>query len=100
MSGAKNSHPKALPVLFFTEMWERFGFYVVQGLLVLYMTEHFGLTDNATYTISGIFAALVYIPPFVGGFLADKILGFKTSIIWGGLFLVAGYTIVALSIEI
>lgn len=94
------THPKVLPFLFLTEMWERFGFYVVQGLLVIYMTEHFGLSDTDTFTISGIFAALVYISPFIGGLLADRVLGFKTAIIWGGIFLIAGYTLIAFSASI
>lgn len=91
-----NHHPKALPYLFLTEMWERFGFYVVQGLLVLYMTEYFGFSDSSSYTILGVFTALAYISPLIGGFLASKVLGFKTSIIWGGLFLVLGYSLLAL----
>jgi len=97
MSAAKSTHPKALPFLFLTEMWERFGFYVAQGLLVLYMTQYYGFSDNESYTISGVFAGLVYISPFVGGILADRILGFKTAIIWGGLFLVLGYALLSLS---
>ncbi len=92
-------HPKALPFLFFTEMWERFGFYVVQGLLVLYMTKHFGLSDEASDTIAGVFAGLVYISPFIGGFLADRLLGFKNAIFWGGLFLIAGYALLAISVS-
>lgn len=90
-------HPKALPFLFLTEMWERFGFYVAQGLLVLYMTQFYGFSDNLSFTISGVFAGLVYISPFIGGLLADKLLGFKTAIIWGGLFLILGYALLALS---
>lgn len=90
-------HPKVLPFLFLTEMWERFGFYIAQGLLVLYMTRFYGFSDDMSYTISGIFAGLVYISPFIGGFLADKLLGFKTAIIWGGLFLIFGYALLALS---
>ncbi len=97
MDVAKRHHPKALPFLFLTELWERFGFYVAQGLLVLYMTEYYGFSDNTSYTISGIFSGLVYISPFIGGFLADRLLGFKTAIVWGGLFLVLGYALLALS---
>lgn len=96
MASIASRHPKALPYLFLTEMWERFGFYVVQGLLVLYMTEYFGFSDSASYTILGVFTALVYISPLVGGFIANKLLGFKTSIVWGGFFLVLGYTLLAL----
>lgn len=90
------NQPKALPFLCLTEMWERFGFYVVQGLLVLYITKEFGFSDTQSYTISGVFAALVYIAPMVGGFIADRIIGYKTAIIWGGLFLSFGYALLAL----
>jgi POT family proton-dependent oligopeptide transporter len=89
-------HPKALPFLFLTEMWERFGFYVVQGMLVLYMSKALGLSDNNSYTIAGAFAALAYISPLGGGLLADKLLGFRTSVIWGGFFLCGGYALLAL----
>jgi proton-dependent oligopeptide transporter, POT family len=96
MATAMSRHPKALPFLFLTEMWERFGFYVVQGLLVLYMTEYFGFSDDASFTILGVFTALAYISPLIGGFIANKLLGFRTSIVWGGFFLVIGYTLLAL----
>ena len=97
MDATQSHHPKALPFLFFTEMWERFGFYIAQGLLVLYMTKYYGFSDDVSGTISGVFAGLVYISPFVGGFIADKLLGFKTSILWGGFFLVLGYALLAIS---
>lgn len=89
-------YPKALPFLFLTEMWERFGFYIVQGLLVLYMTEYFGFSDSDSYTILGVFTALAYISPLAGGILANKVLGYKTAIIWGGLFLMLGYFLLSL----
>lgn len=95
--GNSQAHPKALPFLFLTELWERFGFYLAQGLLILYMTGYFGFSDSKSNIISGTFIGLVYISPFVGGFLADKILGFKVSVIWGGLFLSAGYSLLGLS---
>jgi len=91
-----NRYPKALPFLFLTEMWERFGFYVVQGMLILYLTEAFGFSDSKSYTIQGVFTALVYIAPMAGGILADRFLGLKTAIIWGGFFLIAGYAMLAL----
>ncbi|OGT38899.1 MAG: hypothetical protein A3F12_01810 [Gammaproteobacteria bacterium RIFCSPHIGHO2_12_FULL_38_14] len=96
MTTLRQSHPRALPILFLTEMWERFGFYVVQGLLVLYMTQSFGWQDSDSYLILGVFSALVYISPFVGGFLADKVLGFKSAILWGGFFLILGYALLSL----
>lgn len=96
MDATENRHPKALSFLFLTEMWERFGFYVVQGLLILYMTQYFGFSDSVSYTILGVFTALAYISPLAGGFIANNVLGFKTSILWGGFFLVTGYALLAL----
>lgn len=90
------SQPPALKVLFLTEMWERFGFYTVQGLLILYMTEHLGYSDKLGYTTLGAFTALAYIAPFIGGYLADKLLGFVTSVIWGGIALIIGYALLAI----
>jgi POT family proton-dependent oligopeptide transporter len=88
--------PAALPFLFLTEMWERFGFYTVQGLLIIYMTQYFHFPDNQSYTILGIFTALAYISPLAGGFLANRILSYRIAIFWGGLFLAFGYFLLAL----
>jgi POT family proton-dependent oligopeptide transporter len=88
--------PTSLYFLSLTEAWERFGFYIVQGLLILYMTEYFGFSDNASFTLLGAFTALAYISPLVGGFLATKILGFKASVLWGGCFLMLGYALLSL----
>jgi POT family proton-dependent oligopeptide transporter len=95
MAITRRRHPKALPYLFLTEMWERFGFYVVQGMLVLYMSKGYGFSDEKSFTISGFFMALVYVSPMVGGYLADRILGFKQAIIWGAVFLIIGYGLLA-----
>lgn len=94
---SKQKHPKALPYLFLTEMWERFGFYVVQGMLVLFMTKSYGFSDDKSYTILGVFSALAYIAPMIGGLIADRLLGFKQAIIWGGVFLCSGYAFLAVS---
>jgi POT family proton-dependent oligopeptide transporter len=88
-------HPKALPYLFLSEMWERFGFYLMLGILYLYMrdTEKGGLgMDNAQASdIFGTYIALVYLTPFIGGLLADRILGYRTSITMGGILMGLGY---------
>lgn len=89
-------HPKALTYLFLTEMWERFGFYTVQGLIVLYMTQYFGFSDSDSYSISGTFTALVYISPLVGGYLSGKYIGYQQAVVWGGFFLILGYALLAL----
>ena len=64
-------------------------------MLVLYMTRAFGFSDDQSYIISGAFTALAYISPMIGGLIADKILGFKVSILWGGIFLSIGYALLA-----
>jgi POT family proton-dependent oligopeptide transporter len=93
-------HPKALPYLFLSEMWERFGFYLMLGILYLYMrdTEKGGLgMDNAQASdIFGTYIALVYLTPFIGGLLADRVLGYRTSITMGGILMGLGYLGLAL----
>jgi POT family proton-dependent oligopeptide transporter len=92
---AKNQHPKGLPYLFFSEMWERFGYYLMLGIFVLYMTDtqKGGMAlDRATATdIFGTFIALVFLTPFIGGLLADRILGLRNSITMGGIMMGCGY---------
>jgi len=91
------NHPKGLPVLFFTEMWERFGFYLMLGIFVLYMTDQnpdktgLGLDSAQAADIYGTYLALVYLTPFVGGLLADRILGYRRSIFLGGILMGLGY---------
>lgn len=88
--------PKGLPVLFFTEMWERFGFYLMLGIFTLYMidpTSKGGMgfsVLNAT-DIYGTYIALVYLTPFIGGLLADRILGYRVAITLGGILMGLGY---------
>lgn len=88
-------HPKGLPVLFFTEMWERFGFYLMLGIFFLYMidtqTGGLGLTRAEAADIYGTYIALVYLTPFLGGLLADRILGYRRSIFIGGTLFALGY---------
>ncbi|MGA9211917.1 peptide MFS transporter [Kaistella sp.] len=90
-----SKHPKGLPYLFFTEMWERFGYYLILGIFVLYMidSEKGGLAfnDKSADDIFGTFIALTYLTPFLGGFLADKILGYIKAIYIGGTLMGLGY---------
>lgn len=93
-------HPAGLPFLFLTEMWERFGYYLMIGIFLLYLTdaEKGGLAmDRAPATdIFGTFIALVYLTPFIGGLLADRVLGFRRSIIIGGVLMGIGYMLLAI----
>lgn len=90
-------HPKGLPYLFFTEMWERFGYYLILGIFVLYLIEPqgigggLGITDKNADDIFGTYIALTYLTPFIGGFLADRVLGYIKSIYLGGILMAAGY---------
>lgn len=89
-------HPKGLMVLFFTEMWERFGFYTMLAIFVYYMQENFGW-DTATATnVYGIFLAGVYFTPILGGWIADNLLGYGKTISIGAIILAAGYALMAM----
>lgn len=90
------NHPKGLSVLFFTEMWERFGFYTMLAIFVFYLQESFGW-DQATVTnIYGIFLAGVYFTPIVGGWLADNVLGYGKTITLGAITMGIGYAMMAI----
>jgi POT family proton-dependent oligopeptide transporter len=84
------SHPRGLVILFFAEMWERFSFYGMRGLLIFYLTQHFLFDDKAASAQYGAYTSLVYLLPLVGGFLADKFLGTRKAVAFGALLLVAG----------
>jgi len=91
-------HPKGLYVLFFTEMWERFGYYLMVGILFLFLTNSTGkgLPKAMGSDVVGTFIALVYLTPFIGGLLADRYLGYIKSIFIGGALMAAGYLTIAL----
>jgi POT family proton-dependent oligopeptide transporter len=88
-------HPKALYALFFTEMWERFAYYLMVGILLLYLidtkTGGKGFDEKVGADIVGSFIALVYLTPFIGGLIADRYLGYIKSIFLGGSLMAAGY---------
>ncbi len=97
---AERKHPKALPFLFLSEMWERFGFYLMLGIFFLYMTDTqkggMAMDKKQASDIFGTFIAMVYLTPFVGGLLADRILGYRLSITIGGILMGIGYCGLAL----
>jgi POT family proton-dependent oligopeptide transporter len=91
-------HPKALPFLFFSEMWERFGYYLMIGIFTLYLKDvktGYGMTEAESADLYGTFIALVFFTPFLGGLLADRYLGYKKSIVIGGLMMGAGYCLMS-----
>ena len=84
-------HPKGLFVCFATEMWERFSYYGMRALLILYLTKHWEFSDATSYLIYGAYTSLVYIMPVFGGMLADQILGSKKAVTYGAILLVFGH---------
>ena len=84
-------HPKGLHILFFAEMWERFSYYGMRGLLIFYLTQHFLFDDSFSAGQYGTYTSLVYLLPLIGGMLADQFLGTRKAIAFGALLLVAGH---------
>eukprot|EP00456_Euglypha_rotunda_P046916 TRINITY_DN373_c0_g1_i8.p1 TRINITY_DN373_c0_g1~~TRINITY_DN373_c0_g1_i8.p1 ORF type:complete len:753 (+),score=163.82 TRINITY_DN373_c0_g1_i8:1064-3322(+) len=85
-------HPSGLFLLFFVEMWERFSYYGMRSLLLFYMIKGFlKLDDAAAYGLYGVYTALVYATPFIGGMLADKLLGSRRAVVLGGMLMAAGH---------
>ena len=87
------NHPRALPFLFFTEMWERFGYYLMIGIFTLYLKDvkaGYAMTEAESADLYGTFIALVFLTPFIGGLLADRYLGYRKSIILGVFIFSAG----------
>lgn len=95
--------PRALIVLFFTEMWERFSYYGMRALLVLYLIQQLFQNLETSKTVAyGIFAAygsLVYASPFIGGLIADKFLGHRKAVIWGAIMMAIGHFLMAIENE-
>ena len=89
-------HPKGLFYLFFAELWERFSFYGMKALLLLYMTQHLLYSDEASFGILSAYMSLVYITPLWGGIIADKILGYRKSILLGGVLMALGHFFIIL----
>ncbi|AJC50646.1 oligopeptide:H+ symporter [Coxiella endosymbiont of Amblyomma americanum] len=90
------AQPKSFYLIFFIEIWERFGFYGVQVLLVLYMVQQLGYQDSRADFLFSAFSALVFLLPCLGGYIGDKVLGTKRTILLGAVVLAFGYLILSL----
>jgi len=88
-------HPKGLYMLFFAEMWERFSYYGMRALLIFYLTQHWLFSDSKSNLIYGAYTALVYITPVLGGYLADRYLGQRKAVLFGGILLSLGHLFMA-----
>jgi POT family proton-dependent oligopeptide transporter len=93
----KGKYPKQLWYLFFSEMWERFSFYGMRGMLVFFMVNQLSLNDVVANLQYGATQAFVYAFTFVGGLFADKILGLRKSLFWGGLLMIVGSILLAVN---
>ena len=90
------NHPRGLIILFFAEMWERFSYYGMRGILIFFLTQHFLFDDATAGSTYGSYTSLVYLLPLVGGILADRYIGTRKAIAFGALLLVAGHGMMAL----
>lgn len=105
MTTQKQKQPRSLYMLFFAEMWERFSFYGMRALLVLYLTRQLFVdlgesgAEEKAYGIYAAYGALVYATPFLGGIIADKLLGYKKSVLLGGVLMAIGHFVMAIETE-
>ncbi len=95
-TGGLGGHPRGLTTLFFTEMWERFSFYGMRALLVLFMTTDvakggLGFTDKTSAAVYGTYTMSVYLLSILGGFLADNFIGSRRAVLWGGMIIASGH---------
>ena len=84
-------HPKGLYMLFFAEMWERFSYYGMRALLIFYLTKHWLFSDGKANLVYGAYTSLVYITPVLGGYLADRYLGNRKAVTFGGILIAIGH---------
>ena len=92
-----SNQPKGLYTLCFTEMWERFGFYMVQMLFVLFLTRSMHFSEGKADLLYGAFGGLLYVSPVIGGWLADNYIGFRRAVIVGAVLLFIGYSLLIVS---
>ena len=91
----RQNHPRGLVILFFAEMWERFSYYGMRGLLIFYLTQHLLFDQAAATNQYGAYTSLVYLLPLLGGVVADRWLGMRKAVAFGALLLVAGHLTMA-----
>ncbi|WBQ18398.1 peptide MFS transporter [Sphingobium yanoikuyae] len=89
-------HPRGLFILFFTELWERFSFYGMRALLIFYLTKQFLFSDERAGMLYGAYIALVFVSPLVGGWLADRYLGARKAVLFGGIVIACGHILLGL----
>jgi len=91
------THPTGIYILFFTEMWERFSYYGMRAILILYLVKYFNYSDEFAGSVYGAYTGLVYLTPILGGYIADRFIGFKNAIFLGGILMMCGHISLAIS---
>lgn len=89
-------HPRGLFILFFAELWERFSYYGMRALLIFYLTKHFLFSDTRAGLLYGTYTSLVFISPLIGGYLADRYLGARKAVLFGGIIIACGHIMLGL----
>ena len=99
-------HPRGLSTLFFTEMWERFSYYGMRAILVLYMVEPLtsanpglGMDEGVSKAVYGAYTGLVYLLPIAGGWIADRVLGMRRTVLYGAIVIACGHYSMAIDTE-
>jgi POT family proton-dependent oligopeptide transporter len=92
----KGQYPKQLWYLFFSEMWERFSFYGMRGMLMVFMVKQLLMDDTVANLQYGAIQSFVYALTFIGGIFADKIFGYRKSLFWGGILMIVGSVVLAI----
>ncbi|MCP4473612.1 MAG: MFS transporter [Gammaproteobacteria bacterium] len=95
MEACGKQQPRGLVILFLTEIWERYGFYTIQTLLLLYLVHELGFNDKDAYRLFSGFSALLYGTQVIGGYLADRVLGFQRAVIYGSILHIIGFLLLA-----
>lgn len=89
-------HPRGLFVLFFAEMWERFSYYGMRALLIFYLTKHWLMSDEQAGYVYGAYTSLVYVTPLIGGYVADRWLGQRKAVLFGGIVIAIGHLVLGI----
>lgn len=93
-------HPKGLYFLFFTEMWERFSFYGITGILVLYLSKGLNVSESEAGLVSGAYMAFTFLAPILGGWVADKLIGYVWAVTIGGILILLGNIVLSLPLDL
>ena len=93
-------HPKRSVLFIFTEMWERFSFYGITGILVLYLSKGLNVSESEAGLVSGAYMAFTFLAPILGGWVADKLIGYVWAVTVGGILILLGNIVLSLPLDL